>query len=472
MRRAFRTLPCAAAVAALATAAPAVAAPYFDVAKLPAPPVTGKEVADAIAAYSTTYANRVSGTPQAAAAAQELVDQSEALGYDAGIVDVAAEEGAPAAGTHAVVASRKGTTKPDEHILFVAHYDIVPETINGAYDDGSGTMMLLALAKALRNVPTNRTVDFVWYNTEEQGLLASQGHAREWSDAGSKVRAVLGFDMVGIAWPVGDKTGNSCLCMFRGDEDDAFDDLLRHVNYGVLGFPGGRNEVEVRGINVRNSDESSWDRVGYPTLRWSGMRTAASYPAYHRYDDTMETIDEVAGGRTFFEQGLRNTLLSSYYTVLVLDNDQPVARVSSEGTGRVTFDASGSSDADGPVSGIHWDFGDGTSASGARVTHEYTRPGDYTATVAVGDSLWPQVRSTASVPVHVPAPPLAQQPPPQVAPSPAGPAVKKAKKRKGRCASARAKVRKAKGRKAKRRAARTLKRCLRAKRRAQRPRPR
>ena len=164
-----------------------------------------------------------------------------------------------------------------------------------------------------------------------------------------------------------------------------------------------------------------------------------------------------------------SSIASSYYTTLAVDNDAPVARATSEGTGRVTFDASRSSDPDGPVSAVRWDFGDGTSATGARVTHEYTRPGDYVATASVGDSLWPQVTSTATVPVRVPAQPVTPQPAPQTVPGPAEPAAKRARakrRKRGRCAAAKAKARKAKGRKAKRRAARKVKRCVRAQRRA------
>src|SRR3954454_11222418 len=192
--------------------------------------------------------------------------------------------------------------------------------------------------------------------------------------------------------------------MWRGEGDEAFDDLLKHVNYDVLRFPNGPNLVEVRGINVRNSDEASWDKLGYPTLRWAGLRTAGNYPQYHMPGDTMDTIDSVAGGRTFFEQGLRNTLMSSYYTELTVDNDPPVAVAHACGTRPVHFDAGGSGDPDGAPASITWDFGDGTSATGSAPAHNYARSGDYTAKVTVADNLWPQVTSTATVPVHAIAP--------------------------------------------------------------------
>src|SRR3954447_12490535 len=185
---------------ALGLAAPAGA--YFDVAKLPPPPVTGKEIADNVQKFTETYARRVTGSSAEQAAAAELRDEAARLGYEAKIVELPLAKGAPNAVTHAVIATRRGTTRPDEHIVFGAHYDVVPQTINGAYDNGTGTNMLLALAKSFSQVPTNRSLVFAWYNGEEEGTLSSKPHAQTFKDANKAVRAYLGFDMVGIAWPV------------------------------------------------------------------------------------------------------------------------------------------------------------------------------------------------------------------------------------------------------------------------------
>jgi len=51
----------------------------------------------------------------------------------------------------------------------------------------------------------------------------------------------------------------------------------------------------------------------------------------------------------------------------------------------VTFDGSGSSDADGPIAAYAWDFGDGRTAEGAVVQHAYAEPGTYTVTLTVRD---------------------------------------------------------------------------------------
>lgn len=51
----------------------------------------------------------------------------------------------------------------------------------------------------------------------------------------------------------------------------------------------------------------------------------------------------------------------------------------------VTFDGSNSTD-NGVVTGYAWEFGDGTTASGDRVTHTFDEPGEYTVSLAVRDA--------------------------------------------------------------------------------------
>ncbi len=55
----------------------------------------------------------------------------------------------------------------------------------------------------------------------------------------------------------------------------------------------------------------------------------------------------------------------------------------------VSFDASASSDPEEDALSYAWDFGDGSSDSGANVNHTYTAPGIYTATLTVDDGQAP-----------------------------------------------------------------------------------
>ena len=391
----LKPLVLAVAAAFALPAATAQGQGFFDVMKVPQPPSTGKQLVDDIDAFSNEFAGRVTGTPIEMGAADWLRAAAEPLGYQ-----VSVEELAP--GRRAVIATRRGATKPDEQLIFIGHYDILPQSVSAHYDNGSGTLMINHLARAFQNVPTNRTITFAWYNGEEEGALASDVHAKQLQEAGAKIRGVFGFDMVGIAWPVAEPQADvTCLCMWWGDEDEAFEGVLRHVNYQVLGFPEGEGLVQVVGSNDRNSDEASFDAADFPTLRWAGMRNAADYPEYHMPGDDLATMEEVAGGRDFLEKGMYNTLASAYNTALALDNEMPVAKATGSGERTITFDGSGSSDPDGPIGSYSWDFGDGTTGSGPKVDHSFAKPGSYAVKLTVTDNLHPTVSSTATVPVIV-----------------------------------------------------------------------
>ena len=383
---------------------------YFDLDKLPQVQSSGKTIADSLQTFAAEHPLRTTGSPTELKAAELLRSETAALGYESAIVPLPLANGTPTppnSPLSVVTATKRGTTKPDEWILFVGHYDNFAATVYGAYDNGAGTNLLRFLARELASVPTNRSIMFAWYNGEEEGVLASARHAAMLKAQNRNIAAVLGFDMVGIGYPVKPAAGIAastyCLCLYHGARDAAWaKPLLTYVNQDFLGFPDGRTEVPVVGANVRNSDEASFASQGYRTLRWTGMRTAANYPGYHRPDDTMETIDRVAGGRDMFEAGSLNTLKSAYYTALTIDNHAPAPRAVATVSGAsVAFDATGSSDADGALSEFRWDFGDGTTAVGPTATHVYAAPGTYTAKLTVSDNLWSAVQRTVTIDVTV-----------------------------------------------------------------------
>jgi PKD repeat protein len=51
----------------------------------------------------------------------------------------------------------------------------------------------------------------------------------------------------------------------------------------------------------------------------------------------------------------------------------------------VSFDATGSNDPDGSITSYEWEFGDGTTATGRTVTHDYATAGNYTVALTVTD---------------------------------------------------------------------------------------
>ena len=98
---------------------------------------------------------------------------------------------------------------------------------------------------------------------------------------------------------------------------------------------------------------------------------------------------------------------NSATTTVTLGYRAPVARAAAPSTdaavnAAVTFSATQSSDPQGLALTYAWDFGDGTSGTGAQPSHTYTTAGSYTATVTVTDTAGLSAKATATVNVVTP----------------------------------------------------------------------
>lgn len=98
-----------------------------------------------------------------------------------------------------VVGELTGTTRPTEIILLTAHVDDMPygSIAPGADDNASGTAAVMLAARILSRYQFERTIRFVFFTGEEQGLLGSWVYARSASNANQNIVAVLNMDMLG-----------------------------------------------------------------------------------------------------------------------------------------------------------------------------------------------------------------------------------------------------------------------------------
>ena len=119
---------------------------------------------------------RASGTDGDKAARAMIVERFKCLGFAAG------DEGYEQVFTDAngkttanVVAYIEGTSKPDEIVLVGAHHDHLGGGFLGANDNASGVTGLLAVAQAVAQLDKKpaRTIAFVTFGAEEQGLVGS-----------------------------------------------------------------------------------------------------------------------------------------------------------------------------------------------------------------------------------------------------------------------------------------------------------
>jgi hypothetical protein len=84
----------------------------------------------------------------------------------------------------------------DEYVVFTAHYDSTSLS-NGAYDNMSGSIGLLAIAEYFKTNPHRYGLRFVWCGSEERGLLGSKAYVAAHEDELKKFALNINLDMIG-----------------------------------------------------------------------------------------------------------------------------------------------------------------------------------------------------------------------------------------------------------------------------------
>lgn len=143
----------------------------------------------------------------------------------------------------------------------------------GANDNGSGTAVVVELARVLAADGELDDVCFVLFGAEEIGLLGSGHYVESLTDLERlKVRAMLNFDMlaVGSELPIG---GSRSITKIIGDQADALG-----ISVAVSSLPAGLG-----------SDHASFDAAGIPAVIINcfcdaNYHTALDIPAFVKPD--------------------------------------------------------------------------------------------------------------------------------------------------------------------------------------------
>ena len=185
-----------------------------------------------------------------------------------------------------VVADIPGTERPDELVIVSGHFDSWngPGS-QGACDNGVGAMTAMEAARILSKVGAKpkRTIRFILWSGEEQGLYGSKGYVERHADELPKISAVLVDDggtnyhggFVGIA---------------------AQKDILEAAYAPVVrAFPDMPMVFETREHMPRGggSDHASFNAVGVPgffTIETG--RSVYSYLHHTQHDNLAEAIPE------------------------------------------------------------------------------------------------------------------------------------------------------------------------------------
>lgn len=169
-----------------------------------------------------------------------------------------------------VIAKITGTEKPDEYIIYSAHWDHlgVGNTIdgdsiyNGAFDNASGTATLLGIAEAMsKSVKPKRTVIFLAVTAEEQGLLGSKYYAENPLYPTTKTVANINMDGITVFGPMKDLT---IVGYGQSELEDIAEIYAKEQGRYIIPDPNPGKGYFFR------SDHFEFAKVGIPALYASG----------------------------------------------------------------------------------------------------------------------------------------------------------------------------------------------------------
>jgi Zn-dependent M28 family amino/carboxypeptidase len=184
-----------------------------------------------------------------------------------------------------------GKSKPDEYVIFSAHYDHLgigmpdeagDSIFNGANDDASGTTAVLALARYFSKVHNNeRTLIFATFTAEEIGEFGSAYFSRNFNP--DKVVAMLNIEMIGTE----SKWGKNSAYITGFDKSDM--GLILQKNLGNTPFKFYPDPYPEQQLFLR-SDNATLAKLGVPAHSISTSKMDVE-KYYHKQGDNIETLD-------------------------------------------------------------------------------------------------------------------------------------------------------------------------------------
>lgn len=225
-----------------------------------------------------------------------------------------------------VVAVLPGTKMPETQILITGHYDslnlgtrpagqnagpgseaapagerpqMTPEQFEknanlpapGACDDGSGTAAVMELARVMSQHEFDKTLVFIAFAGEEQGLVGSTLEAAKAKKENQVIEAVLNNDIIGTDRAGNGRTGNSAVSIYSDDNMDSLpQQLARYAKeIGERYIPAFQVEtVFMQDRLGRGGDHTPFQLEGFAAIRVSTPNEI--YANQHHETDTLENM--------------------------------------------------------------------------------------------------------------------------------------------------------------------------------------
>ncbi len=198
-----------------------------------------------------------------------------------------------------IIGLKAGGILANEWIVVGAHYDSrnpsrCDGTLNpqpGANDNASGCAGVIELARVFAETQTDRSILFMCFSGEEQGLVGSRRYVEALTNSGdiSKVKLMINMDMIGFD-PNGTNTA-------RIESNAVHQSLITELSNAAATYAPELNIITSTNPNG-GSDHAYFLQAGIPSA-FTWENGAGIYPHYHRATDLPENMTgarALAGG--------------------------------------------------------------------------------------------------------------------------------------------------------------------------------
>ncbi len=199
---------------------------------------------------------------------ERLVRRGERVHIDADIRNSFSRD---AVQQYNTVGEIRGSEHPDEVVLLGAHLDSW-DLATGGTDNGSGSIAVLEAARILKaaGVRPKRTIRFVLFGGEEEGLFGSQAYAASHERALGKYQAVLVLD---------NGTGRITGMALQGRDE------LRDMWTSMLSPLAELGPFAVRAANKTGTDHLSFLPYGVPGFNYDQATEGYNHTHHSQVDD-------------------------------------------------------------------------------------------------------------------------------------------------------------------------------------------
>eukprot|EP01116_Phalansterium_solitarium_P008978 TRINITY_DN22953_c0_g1_i1.p1 TRINITY_DN22953_c0_g1~~TRINITY_DN22953_c0_g1_i1.p1 ORF type:complete len:456 (-),score=133.87 TRINITY_DN22953_c0_g1_i1:581-1768(-) len=185
--------------------------------------------------------------------------------------------------TRNIIGIKRGTGSPNDIVVVGAHYDSTSQSPQsnapGAVDDASGTAAVLQMAKIFSQYNTAKTIHFVLFSGEEQGLYGSKYYVSRIIPEDWYVSEALIMDMISYS--------NKHFGVVV-ESTKSYMSLIELADFNFRNFSGNGLTVATSTYSF-GSDHVSFQEAGIPAFL-AIERDETEYPYYHRTGDTWENI--------------------------------------------------------------------------------------------------------------------------------------------------------------------------------------